>query len=136
MRTGRVRLVSFIACLGLAASAFAQFGHPLSGTWSGDWGPKHDRLLVHMDWDGKQITGTINPGPNAIPLKTVTVVPGTEAQPGIWTIKMDAEGKDSTGKAVTVNVDAKLQNIGSQNRVLTGTWTQSGVKGDFKLTRN
>ena len=139
MRCGKVRLISFLACLGIAVTAFAQFGHPLVGTWSGDWGPskdKRERVLLHMDWDGKQVTGTINPGASGIPLKTVTVVPGTEAEPGIWTIKMEAEGKDAAGKAVTVMVDAKLQNLGSYNRVLTGTWTQGGVKGDFKLTRN
>ena len=139
MRIGRVRLVSFLACLGIAVTAFAQFGHPLAGTWSGDWGTtrdKRERLLVRMDWDGKQVTGTINPGANAIPLKTVTVIPGPESEPGIWTIRMEAEGKDATGKTIPVSVDAKLQNIGSYNRVLTGTWTQAGVKGDFKLTRN
>jgi hypothetical protein len=139
MRIGKVRLVGFLACLGIAVSAFAQFGHPLSGTWSGDWGAskdKRERLLIQMHYDGKQVTGTINPGPNAAPLKTVTVIPGTEAEPGIWTIKMEAEGKDAGGKTVPIVVDAKLQNLGSPNRVMTGTWTQGGVKGDVKLTRN
>jgi hypothetical protein len=139
MRIGRIRMASFVACLGIAVSAFAQFGHPLTGTWSGDWGAskdKRERLLVVMNYDGKQVTGTINPGPNAAPLKTVTVIPGTEDKPGIWTIKMEAEGKDASGKPVPIVVDAKLENLGSFNRVMTGTWTQGGVKGDFKLTRN
>jgi hypothetical protein len=139
MRIGRVRLVSFLACLGMAVTAFAQFGHPLSGTWSGDWGPtkdKRDRLLVQMHYNGKQVTGTINPGASALTLKTVTVVPGPEDNPGVWDIKMEADGKDASGKAVTVLVDGKLTNLGSPNRVLTGTWNQGGVKGDFKLTRN
>ena len=45
----------------------AQFGHPLKGQWSGEWGPKDkpNRLLLDLDWDGKEITGVINPGPNA-----------------------------------------------------------------------
>jgi hypothetical protein len=139
MRVGTVRLVGFLACLTIAVTAFAQYGHPLKGSWSGDWGPskdKRERLLVQMNWDGKQITGAINPGANAITLKSVTVVPGTEAEPGIWSIKMEGAGKDSGGKAVTVVVDGKLENIGSANRLLSGTWTQGGVKGDFRLTRN
>ena len=139
MRIGRVRLVSFLACLGMAVTAFAQFGHPLSGTWSGDWGAtkdKRERLLVQMHYNGKQVTGTINPGANGLTLKTVTVVPGTGDNPGVWDIKMEADGKDASGKAVTVLVDGKLTNLGSPNRVLTGTWSQGGVKGDFKLTRN
>ena len=91
MRARTVRLVSFLACLGIAITAFAQFGHPLTGTWSGDWGTnkdKRERLLVQMHYDGKQVTGTINPGANAFPLKTVTrpCSSGTRARsPRIWT---------------------------------------------------
>jgi hypothetical protein len=139
MRLGSVRLVSLLACLGIAVSAFAQFGHPLSGTWSGDWGlnkDRRERLLVQMHYDGKQVTGTINPGANGFPLKNVTVIPGTQDNPGVWNIKMEAEGKDASGKVVTIVADGKLENLGSFNRVLTGTWTQGGVKGDFKLMRN
>ena len=139
MRLGTVRAVSLLACVGIAVTAFAQFGHPLSGTWSGDWGAnkdKRERLLVQMHYNGKQVTGTINPGPNAFPLKNVTVVPGNQDNPGVWSIKIEAEGKDAAGKAVTIVADGKLENLGSFNRVLTGTWTQAGVKGDFKLTRN
>ena len=139
MRMGTVRLVSFLACLGIAVTAFAQFGHPLSGTWSGDWGPskdKRERLLVQMYYNGKQVVGAINPGAGGFPLKTVTVIPGNEDNPGVWAIKMEADGKDASGKPVTILVDGKLENLGSPNRVLTGTWSQGGVKGDFKLTRN
>src|ERR1700730_11459619 len=139
MRIGKVRLASLLTCLGIAVSAFAQFGHPLTGTWSGDWGPtkdKREHVLVQMNYDGKQVTGAINPGANGFPLKTVTVIPGTEDNPGVWTVKLEAAGKDAGGKAVTILVDGKLENLGAANRVLTGTWTQVGVKGDFKLTRN
>jgi hypothetical protein len=82
------------------------------------------------------VTGTINPGANAFPLKTVTVIPGNEDNPGVWNIKIEAAGKDAAGKSVTIVADGKLENLGSFNRVLTGTWTQGGVKGDFKLMRN
>jgi hypothetical protein len=33
-------------------------------------------------------------------------------------------------------VDGKLDNLGSYNRTLTGTWMQGPVKGDFKVTRD
>jgi hypothetical protein len=65
----------------------AQEGHPLDGTWYGDFGstptgPRRD-LTVAMKWDGKMITGTVNPGKNAVPIKTATleVKPGTPAIP-------------------------------------------------------
>jgi hypothetical protein len=59
-----------------AASAFAQYGHPLSGSWSGDWGPTREnrnRVLLDLDWDGKAITGRINPGPEGIVIQKATV---------------------------------------------------------------
>ena len=45
--------------------AHAQFGHPLKGQWSGQWGPvdSPNRLLLTLEWDGKAITGVINPAP-------------------------------------------------------------------------
>src|SRR5688572_33501375 len=65
----------------------AQEGHPLKGTWYGDFGstpagPRRD-LTVVMNWDGTSITGTVNPGKTAVPIKnaTLTVKPGTPAIP-------------------------------------------------------
>ena len=62
-----------VCALALPAVLDAQFGHPLKGQWSGEWGPKDkpNRLLLNFDWDGKDITGTINPGPNAATVKSV-----------------------------------------------------------------
>src|SRR5438067_1149885 len=64
----------------------AQEGHPLTGTWIGDVGQRH--VTLALEWDGKNVIGTINPGPNAAQIKNVTVDPAT------WTIHIDAEGKD------------------------------------------
>src|SRR5688572_33102747 len=54
----------------------AQEGHPLSGTWAGEWvgsGGQRTHLTVVMAWDGKAVTGLVNPGPDAIPLTQVVV---------------------------------------------------------------
>jgi hypothetical protein len=62
------------ACLVFVVSAVAQEGHPLTGTWSGDWGPtptERHHLTIVMNWDGKNVTGTINPGPDATPITSV-----------------------------------------------------------------
>jgi hypothetical protein len=133
MRVARRQIPVLLMALLIAVPALAQFGHPLKGTWSGDWGPtKENRthVLLELNWDGKAITGTINPGPKAVALQKV------DFDPPNWTVHFEADGKDATGKAIHYVVDGKVSNIGSQNRVLTGTWTQGGVKGDFKLTRN
>ncbi len=133
MRARLFRLVGVLAVLGFAVSAAAQYGHPLKGSWSGDWGVSEDdrtRLLLEFDWDGTEITGTINPGPNAVPIAEVSLDPST------WTVHFEAEGRDASGRAVLYVVDGDLQNLGSSHRVISGTWTQGGVTGDFTIKRN
>jgi hypothetical protein len=64
----------------IAGSALAQEGHPLKGTWLGDWGPSkttRNQVFIIMDWDGKAISGTINPGTENIPIKNATLTPPT-----------------------------------------------------------
>ena len=118
-------LTAAIAAAG--APVFAQFGHPLKGSWSGDWGPTKEqrtRVLLELGWDGKAISGRINPGPNAIPLKVATLDPNT------WAVHLEAEGKEK------IVIDGTLDNLGAYRRVLSGTWTQGAVKGDFRLILN
>jgi hypothetical protein len=66
----------------------ARKGHPLTGTWHGDWGPtpthRNDVTLV-LDWDGKNINGLINPGPGAIKLSNATLDPSS------WTVHFEAD---------------------------------------------
>lgn len=129
------RQVTLLTCLALPAAALAQFGHPLDGQWSGEWGPKDkpNRLLLNLDWDGKDITGAINPGPNAATVRKVIV---DYSDPSSWVVKMEAEGKDASGKPVPIVVDGRLENIGAYRRIFRGTWTQGGQKGEFVVTRN
>ena len=107
----------------------------MKGQWSGQWGKDNQRLLLDLDWDGKNITGTINPGPSSAAIKSATVI-YTDAAAGKWNVKLTAEGKDASGKAVPIEVDGVLENIGSNYRVYHGTWMQGGVKGEFTVTRN
>lgn len=132
MRT-LLRLAALIAVLAVALPVSAQFGHPLKGSWSGDWGPTKEnrtRILLELNWDGKAITGTINPGPNGVPLQKATFDPST------WRVQFEAERKDASGKTVRYVVDGKLENIGAYQRFITGTWTEGDKKGDFKIVRN
>jgi hypothetical protein len=127
------RVPALLVALLIAAPALAQFGHPLKGTWSGDWGPTKDnrtRVLLELNWDGKAITGTINPGPKAVAIQKATLDPAN------WAVHFEAEGKDASGQAARYVIDGKLENIGAYQRVLTGTWVEGGKKGDFKVVRN
>ena len=129
----RARALALLLVLTVAAPAVAQFGHPLKGTWSGDWGPTKEnrkRVLLELNWDGKAITGRINPGPNAVTLQQATLDPAT------WRVHLESEAKDAAGQVVRTVIDGKLENIGAYNRVITGTWTEGARKGDFKVVRN
>lgn len=130
-----VQAAALLCVLALPAALHAQFGHPLKGQWSGEWGPKDkpNRLLLNFEWDGKDITGVINPGPNAATVKSVVF---DYSNPSAWGVKISAEGKDASGKPVAITVDGKLENIGAYMRHLHGTWTQGGQKGEFAVTRN
>jgi hypothetical protein len=44
--------------------------------------------------------------------------------------------KDASGKLMPMVFDGKLDNVGSYNRTISGTWTSGAQKGDFKLTRD
>lgn len=132
MRARAFLLVCVFVCVVLAVSAFGQEGHPLKGTWLGDWGPsKTDRnqVVVVMDWDGKDISGQVNPGPSAIKISKATL------DPKGWVVHFEADAKNAAGQPVHYVVDGKIENLGLYNRSIVGTWNHDNVKGDFKLTR-
>ena len=134
MRSGFLRVLGLVAILAVPATAGAQFGHPLDGQWSGGWGKDNaNRLLLDLDFDGKEITGLINPGPNAATVKKVTI---DYSNPASWVVTMEAEGKDTAGKPVAIRANGKLENIGAYYKVFHGSWTQGSQKGDFTVTRN
>jgi hypothetical protein len=124
-------LICTFACA-LIMPLAAQEGHPLTGSWHGEWHTASDKhpLLFYMKWNAKNVEGTINPGPNAMPLKVANLDAAN------WTVHFEADGKDQSGNPVHIVADGKLDNIGSYNRTITGTWTQGATKGDFRLTRD
>lgn len=133
MQRTAVLVVSLSALLFFGALAAAQEGHPLTGSWHGNWGPsatERHPVLLYMKWNSKEIEGTVNPGPNGIPFKVATLDPNN------WTVHFEADGKDKSGNPVHIVIDGKIENLGSYNRSITGTWTQGSEKGDFKVTRD
>jgi hypothetical protein len=137
MRSGLLRTLAVAAMLLLPATAFAQFGHPFNGTYSGGWGKDtahtDNRLLFNTQWDGDKVTGTINSGGVTL---NVTDAQFDYSNPEAWKVTFKAEGKDGTGKPVTATAVGTLENIGVYYKVFRGTWTQGTQKGDFVVTRN
>jgi hypothetical protein len=131
MRKAAFCLIASVIALG-AASALAQEGHPLTGTWSGDWGPgttQRTHITMVMTWDGKTVSGTINPGPDAV------AVPAIALDVTNWTIRFEAEAKGASGP-VRISAEGRLDDLASSHRTITGRWQQGTTKGDFKLTRD
>ena len=133
MRIRAFHLICFIGVLAIGAFSFAQEGHPLTGTWTGDWGPsaaQRVHLTLVMSWDGKNVTGTINPGPDSTTLGSV-VLDVTN-----WTVRIEADAKDASGKVAHISAEGKIEDLASAHRKLVGTWTQGSTKGDFRLVRD
>ncbi len=129
MRVKTLCLVCMFVCFAIAASGPAQQkgSDPLSGTWTGDWGPSaadRNPVTVELKWDGKVLTGTVNPGPNAVELKNCTFDPNTGAA------HMEADAKGRRGNDIHYMIDGKVE-----NNTMTGSWDHGNRKGDFKITK-
>ena len=118
--------------LAAAVSAFAQEGHPLTGTWTGSWGAnpaQRNHITLVMNWDGDKVTGVINPGLDSVTLQSVFV------DYSRWIVRIGADTKDAAGVPVRIEAEGELEDMGSPHRKLIGTWQQGALKGDFKVTR-
>jgi hypothetical protein len=148
------RIVCVLSFVMFAASAQAQEGQPAKGTWVGHFGPAltpQSRIVVVMDHDGKTMSGVLNPGPNAAPLKVarLDITPGKPATGGrgnttpailpIFKVYFEVDGKDAKGSSVAIVAEGTMHNVGLPNRWIEGTWTQTSggntVKSEFKITR-
>jgi hypothetical protein len=126
--------VTFVAAVLAAAGAGAQVGHPVKGSWSGYWGTsaadKH-RILLLLDWENREIVGTINPGPNQIPIDKA------ELDVSTWTLRLEAMLPDAAGGKQPFVTVGQLTNLGSwTNRTYSGTYTLGSESGRFTVTLN
>jgi hypothetical protein len=125
-------IFGFISLIALsAASLVAQEGHPLKGSWIGTWAGNTahgNDVLIVMNWDGKAITGTINPGTDNMAIKNATL------NPDGWMVHLEADAKDKAG-AITYVLDGKIENLAMHNRGITGTWKSQRGSGQLKINR-
>jgi hypothetical protein len=132
MRIAKFALMGVALWLGAVVAA-AQEGHPLVGAWHGTWGVNEkDRndITVVMMWDGKDITGMVNPGLDAGKLQKASL------NPAGWTVHFETDMKDRSGAMVHITADGKIENLTNVRRSIVGTWTQGSVKGDFQIKRD
>lgn len=131
MRTFAVALALSALCAA-GAPVVAQEGHPLKGSWTGTWegNTVHgNSVLVILDWNGKTITGTVNPGTDNMVVKNASL------NPDGWVVHLEADGKDKAGAVVSYVIDGKIENLAMHNRGITGTWKSPRGTGQFKINR-
>ena len=135
----RLCLVVAAAAVLIAGGATAQEGHPLAGTWYGDYtaGQQTTDITVIMKWDGKSLTGMINPGPNSKPLTSVVmdITPGkaagqgqesTAGVPPVFKVRFEVDG---------MTFEGTIKNPVAGNRELIGTWKRGTQTGPFHIRR-
>jgi len=133
MRARSFALTGILLALALAAPGLAQEGHPLKGSWIGVWegNQMHNEfVLIVLDWDGREITGTINPGTDDIEITAAELNPAEE-----WSVRIEADTEDSEGRAVDYLIEGNIQDLELPNRYITGTWRNGSSRGDFEIRR-
>jgi len=120
----------YVGCLLICIAALPIFSQTaadsVSGTWSGDWGPTathRNNVTVQLKWDGKALTGVVNPGPQAITLQKTSFDPKTGA------VHLEADA-DNNGTKVHFVIEGKVD-----KGTMAGSWTHDNRKGDFKITK-
>jgi hypothetical protein len=126
----RIAVILFIAALLSSCSSQGQPADPgqLAGTWSGHWGPSPERqteVVLELKWDGKALTGTINPGSRAMELSQATFDPKTSMT------HMEVDVPTPGGENDHYAIDGKVA-----GKTMTGTWTRRNGRGDFNITKN
>lgn len=120
------------SCLATPSAAAAQEGHPLKGSWLGTWAGNTSHgpdIVVVLNWDGKAITGTINPGTDNIAVKNARL------EPDGWIVHFEADAKDKSGRALTYVIDGKIENLHIPSRGIVGTWKNQKESGEFRIMR-
>jgi len=131
MRKNSIRLFCLLVCLAVAIPVLAlqRGSDPLTGTWTGDWGPNagdRNTVTVDLKWDGKALTGivhSINYQRADVNLQKATFDAGA--------VHMEADvANPRGGSPIHYVIDGKLAN-GS----MSGSWNHGASKGDFKLSK-
>jgi hypothetical protein len=113
----------FAAGLCLALSAHAQEGHPMKGSWIGEWkgnAKLGDFVLLVLDWDGKNITGMVNPGTDNLKITEATL------NPADWSVRIKAGDYELTGK---------IEELELPSRSVKGTWKSKDGSGVLEIVR-
>ena len=128
------------AVAAFVATARAQEGYPMTGTWYGDYGTgaqKKDVTLV-MQWDGSKASGIMNPGPGSQPITSVTldIIPGKAGGRSLNNPDAEAAIPPVFNVKIVIGdltLEGKMLNPVGGNRSIVGTYTKGAEKGPFTI---
>jgi hypothetical protein len=116
----------------LAIPMYAQEGHPLKGSWIGVWEGNKDAgndIILVLNWDGKAVSGIINPGTDNMKVANATL------DPNGWKVHIEADGKTKAGGALHYVIDGNIKDLELPSRSILGTWSSQSGKGKFEVRR-
>ena len=118
----------------LGLPAFAQHGHPLVGSWSGEWvlgAERQQRILLVLEYENDALSGSVYFGTRRVPLSSATL------DPGAWTVRLEAAEQRADGAAVEYRIEGRVENLGSTTeRAISGSLTRNGERGSFRVVMN
>lgn len=121
-----------VLAVALVLPIVAQEGYPLKGSWIGTWSGNSahgDDVLIIMNWDGKTVSGMINPGTDNIQIGSATL------DPAGWKVHIEADAKDKGGANLKYVIDGTIKSLELPSRSIEGTWTNGKGKGKFEIKR-
>jgi hypothetical protein len=107
----------------MSTVASAQEGHPLKGSWIGEWTGNEthgDFVLLVLDWDGKNVTGVINPGTDNMNIEKV------DLDPSDWSVTIEAGG---------YVLEGTIEQLEIPSRSISGTWKNGDRSGNLAISR-
>jgi len=132
MRAAMSVLLAAMAAIAALSIAVAQEGHPVKGSWLGVWESNEthgENVLVILDWDGRAISGMINPGTDNIAISDATL------DPDGWVVTIQARGTNDDGEEVRYTIEGSIMDLELPNRYIVGTWRSNEGRGDFEIRR-
>jgi hypothetical protein len=121
-----------LLAMATAVPTYAQEGHPLKGSWIGVWESNKDAgddVIVVLSWDGKAISGIINPGTDNLKIGNATL------DPNGWKVHIEADGKTKQGAPLHYVIDGAIKDLELPTRSIAGTWQSQSGKGKFEVRR-
>lgn len=103
--------------------AYGQEGHPLKGSWIGEWSGNEaqgDFVLLVMNWDGKNVTGVINPGTDDYVIDKVVL------NPTDWSVTITSGDYELKGT---------IHELELPSRSIVGTWKNKNRSGKLEISR-